>query len=205
MCQDLKVYFCKKCIRAQLKLAFYGNRWPSSHLRFSELNSDSRNLRNCSLPTGSFKTSSMPNAHLLTLCWLGSLLLNTQEHNFDGQPMHGIFRLSPVNMSIYIINVETLLQAPRLWCHLRSMGWMGQEVWGKGRIPSTAPCTPANCAETPVKTPQGCKSYNNLNIWVTVQQYFKEEGDRAPVCATSPFRRGQQGFSLRVIYGGTDA
>lgn len=44
------------------------------YLRFSELNSDSRNLRNCSLPTGSFKTSSMPNAHLFTLCWPGSLL-----------------------------------------------------------------------------------------------------------------------------------
>lgn len=44
------------------------------YLRFSELNSDSRNFRNCSLPTGSFKTSSMPKAHLFTLCWLGSLL-----------------------------------------------------------------------------------------------------------------------------------
>lgn len=132
-------------IALELKLAFNGNRWASSHLRFSELNSDSRNLRNCSLPTGSFKTSSMPNAHLLTLCWFGSLLLNTQEHNFDWQPMHRIFRSSPLNVSIYIINVETLLQAPRLWCHLRSTGWMGQEVWGKGRIPGTAPCTPANC------------------------------------------------------------
>lgn len=44
------------------------------YLRFSELNSDSRNLRNCSLPTGSLKTSSMPKAHLFTLCWPGSLL-----------------------------------------------------------------------------------------------------------------------------------
>lgn len=54
-----------------------------SYLRFSELNSDSRNLRNCSLPTGSFKTSSMPKAHLFTLCWLGSLLLNTQEQGLN--------------------------------------------------------------------------------------------------------------------------
>ncbi|TNN70571.1 hypothetical protein EYF80_019155 [Liparis tanakae] len=50
------------------------SRRVGEYLRFSELNSDSRNLRNCSRPTGSLRTSSMPNAHLFTLCWLGSLL-----------------------------------------------------------------------------------------------------------------------------------
>lgn len=46
-----------------------------SYLRFSELNSDSRNLRNWSRPTWSFNTSSKEKPHLLTRCWLGSLLL----------------------------------------------------------------------------------------------------------------------------------
>lgn len=46
----------------------------TSYLKFSELNSDSRYLRNCSRPTGSFKASSMPKPHRFTLCWFGSLL-----------------------------------------------------------------------------------------------------------------------------------
>lgn len=55
------------------------------YLKFSELNSDSRNLRNCSLPTGSFKASSMPNPHRFTLCCPGSLLQNwkSTEHTMS--------------------------------------------------------------------------------------------------------------------------
>ena len=44
------------------------------YLRFSELNSDSRNRRNWSRPTWSFKISSKEKPHLFTRCWLGSLL-----------------------------------------------------------------------------------------------------------------------------------
>lgn len=46
-----------------------------SYLRFSELNSDSRNRRNWSRPTWSFNISSKEKPHLFTRCWLGSLLL----------------------------------------------------------------------------------------------------------------------------------
>lgn len=45
------------------------------YLRFSELNSDSRNRRNWSLPTWSFNISSKEKPHLFTRCWLGSLLV----------------------------------------------------------------------------------------------------------------------------------
>lgn len=44
------------------------------HRRFSELNSDSRNFRNWSRPTGSFSASSREKPHLFTRCWLGSRL-----------------------------------------------------------------------------------------------------------------------------------
>lgn len=125
---------------------------------------------------------------------------STHRNTTDGHPMHRIIRSSPLNVSIHFINVNTWLQAPRLWCHLRSMGWMGPEVWGKGRIPGTAPCTPANCCfyrdTSKDPPPPGVQNiYNNLNISVTAQQYFKEEEERAPVFATSPFRREKKGFS----------
>lgn len=45
-----------------------------AHRRFSELNSDSRNLRKSSWPAGSFRASSREKPHFFTLCWLGSLL-----------------------------------------------------------------------------------------------------------------------------------
>lgn len=45
-----------------------------AHRRFSELNSDSRNLRKSSCPAGSFKASSREKPHFFTRCWLGSLL-----------------------------------------------------------------------------------------------------------------------------------
>lgn len=45
-----------------------------SYLRFSELNSDSRNRRNWSRPTWSFSISSKEKPHRFTRCWLGSLL-----------------------------------------------------------------------------------------------------------------------------------
>lgn len=51
------------------------------YLKFSELNSDSKNFRNCSLPTGSFKASSMPNPHRFTLCCPGSLLRKKKQQN----------------------------------------------------------------------------------------------------------------------------
>lgn len=66
------------------------------YLRFSELNSDSRNLRNCSLPTGSLRTSSMPKAHLFTLCWPGSLL------GEDMWKMRHTFHRSCIFRSVYL-------------------------------------------------------------------------------------------------------
>lgn len=57
------------------------NKVPLTYLKFSELNSDSRNLRNCSLPTGSFRASSMPNPHRFTLCCPGSLLQKKKQQN----------------------------------------------------------------------------------------------------------------------------
>lgn len=57
------------------------NKVPLAYLKFSELNSDSRNLRNCSLPTGSFRASSMPNPHRFTLCCPGSLLQKKKQQN----------------------------------------------------------------------------------------------------------------------------
>lgn len=115
-----------------------------THLRFSELNSDSRNLRNCSLPTGSLRTSSMPKAHLFTLCWPGSLLEEDTQNC-----MVCVQRNTPQAVKIYLIDIQvyitpTWLQAPRVWCHLRSRGWMDLEALGKGRIQRTALCSPAN-------------------------------------------------------------
>ena len=49
------------------------------YLRFSELNSDSRNRRNWSRPTWSFKISSKEKPHLFTRCWLGSLLWEREQ------------------------------------------------------------------------------------------------------------------------------
>lgn len=49
------------------------------YLRFSELNSDSRNRRNWSRPTWSFNISSKEKPHLFTRCWLGSLLWVKEE------------------------------------------------------------------------------------------------------------------------------
>lgn len=57
------------------------------YLRFSELNSDSRNRRNWSRPTWSFNISSKEKPHLFTRCWLGSLLLG--EQRFDKQSIPG--------------------------------------------------------------------------------------------------------------------
>lgn len=45
-----------------------------AHRRFSELNSDSRNLRKSSCPAGSLRASSREKPHFFTRCWLGSLL-----------------------------------------------------------------------------------------------------------------------------------
>lgn len=71
-----------ECTLAQVEeYALFFNVFFFVYLRFSELNSDSRNLRNCSLPTGSLKTSSMPKAHLFTLCWPGSLLEEDEKNN----------------------------------------------------------------------------------------------------------------------------
>lgn len=50
-----------------------------AHRRFSELNSDSKNLRNWSRPAGSFSASSREKPHFFTRCWPGSRLL-TQEN-----------------------------------------------------------------------------------------------------------------------------
>lgn len=50
-----------------------------TYLRFSELNSDSRNRRNWSRPTWSFNISSKEKPHLFTRCWLGSLLWGEQR------------------------------------------------------------------------------------------------------------------------------
>ena len=49
------------------------------YLRFSELNSDSRNRRNWSCPTWSFNISSKEKPHLFTRCWLGSLLWEGEQ------------------------------------------------------------------------------------------------------------------------------
>lgn len=64
-----------------------------TYLKFSELNSDSRNLRNCSLPTGSFKASSMPNPHRFTLCCPGSLLKKKKTQQTHNQQYFSIVRL----------------------------------------------------------------------------------------------------------------
>lgn len=130
------------------------------YLRFSELNSDSRNLRNCSLPTGSFKTSSMPKAHLLTLCWPGSLLPDKEAAKVRAKNKHWATTSRKIkhiharthghadqsmNLIQFHPRVQTWLPAPTLWRRLWSRGWRGPEVWGRGRIPHTAPCRPANC------------------------------------------------------------
>lgn len=82
-----------------------------SYLKFSELNSDSRNLRNCSLPTGSFRASSMPNPHRFTLCWLGSLLeeiKRNQTHSFHYRPYFLLLHfLSDLCMSCPPIFIST--------------------------------------------------------------------------------------------------
>lgn len=68
-------------IRCLLRQPRYQRVEGKANLKFSELNSDSRYLRNCSLPTGSFRTSSMPKPHRFTLCWFGSLLKGNKQTN----------------------------------------------------------------------------------------------------------------------------
>lgn len=51
----------------------------AAYRRFSELNSDSRNLRNWSRPAGSFSASSREKPHFFTRCWPGSRLLHTKQ------------------------------------------------------------------------------------------------------------------------------
>lgn len=71
-----KVKSIRQKTKTNVSYKLVKNKVTLIYLRFSELNSDSRNLRNCSLPTGSFKASSMPKPHRFTLCCPGSLLQN---------------------------------------------------------------------------------------------------------------------------------
>lgn len=76
-----KRYQTKKKKSPNVSYKLLKNKVPLTYLKFSELNSDSRNLRNCSLPTGSFRASSMPNPHRFTLCCPGSLLPKKKQQN----------------------------------------------------------------------------------------------------------------------------
>lgn len=71
------------------------------HRKFSELNSDSRNLRNWSRPTGSFSASSSEKPHLFTRCWLGSRLLQREDGKQDELFYQVWFSLQPSSGSIF--------------------------------------------------------------------------------------------------------
>lgn len=103
-----------------------------TYRRFSELNSDSRNLRKSSCPAGSFRASSREKPHFFTLCWLGSLLGRDRQRHYKHPPeaaasrsrfkrleMIGDHKDVEGGAQVWVgwqINTEEGLMLMRYWC-----------------------------------------------------------------------------------------